>query len=88
MTGTALLLARAVLAVVLGTAGIAKLADRRGSREAMLGFGVPERLTGVLGLSLPVTELIVATALIPGSTARPAAAAGRALPLLFLAVVA
>jgi peroxiredoxin len=88
MTGTALLLARAVLAVVLGTAGIAKLADRRGSREAMLGFGVPERLTGVLGLSLPVTELIVATALIPGSTARPAAAAAGALLLLFLAVVA
>jgi thiol-disulfide isomerase/thioredoxin len=87
MTGTALLLARVVLAAVLGTAGIAKLADRRGSREAMLGFGVPERFAGVLGLNLPTIELIIATALLPASTARPAGVAAGCLLLLFLAVV-
>ena len=46
----ALVLARTGLALVLGTAGLAKLADRPGSRQALLDFGVPARLAGPLTL--------------------------------------
>ena len=76
----ALVLARTGLALVLGTAGLAKLADRAGSHQAMLGFGVYERLAGPLAIALPVAELIVAVALIPAVTAQ---AAGFSATLLF-----
>src|SRR5919206_233447 len=37
----ALLVARLLLVVVFGVAGLAKLADRAGSRQALVDFGVP-----------------------------------------------
>lgn len=77
----ALVLLRTGLALVLGTAGLAKLADRAGSRQAMLDFGVSEKLAGPLGLALPVAELIVAVAFIPAATAH---AAGLSAALLFV----
>ena len=46
-----LVLVRTGLAIVLGTAGLAKLADRSGSRQAMMEFGVPAGL-GVVGYQL------------------------------------
>jgi protein-disulfide isomerase/uncharacterized membrane protein YphA (DoxX/SURF4 family) len=83
----ALVLARTTLALVFGTAGLTKLADRPGSRQAMVRFGVPEQLAGPLALALPVGELVVAAALIPASTARPAAFAAATLLLIFLGAV-
>ncbi len=47
---TALLLAKLVLAGVFGVAGLAKLADLPGSRQAVVGFGLPERLAPAAGL--------------------------------------
>ncbi len=44
-----LLAARLGLAAVFVVAGLAKLADLAGSRQAMLGFGVPTALAGVCG---------------------------------------
>ena len=38
----ALLIARLILFGVFGVAGVAKLFDREGSREALEGFGVPK----------------------------------------------
>lgn len=84
MTELALVLARASLALVLGTAGLAKLADRAGSRQAMVGFGVPESVAGVLGMTLPALELILAVALIPAATAHVAGLAAGLLFLVFL----
>ncbi|MCL4488183.1 MAG: DoxX family membrane protein [Chloroflexi bacterium] len=64
-----LLAARLLLALVFAVAGLAKLADRPGSRQALRDFGLPTRLAGPLGVLLPLIELVVAFALLPLVTA-------------------
>ncbi|MBS1807097.1 MAG: redoxin domain-containing protein [Acidobacteria bacterium] len=64
-----LLLARLWLAIVFVVAGLTKLADREGARQALAGFGVPNGLTTLLVWLLPITEIIVALALLPLSIA-------------------
>jgi peroxiredoxin/uncharacterized membrane protein YphA (DoxX/SURF4 family) len=82
-----LLLARLLLAVVFVVAGLAKLADRAGSRQALLDFGVPARLVAPLAVLLPLVELAVAVALIPTTSAWWGALGALALLLLFVAVI-
>ena len=65
----ALLIARLVLGAVFTLAGVAKLSDLKGSRKAIIDFGVPPAIAAPLGLLLPVAELSVAATLIPASTA-------------------
>src|SRR5215213_3856997 len=65
----ALLIARLVLAGVFTLAGLAKLSDLKGSRQAIIDFGVPSSIAAPLGLVLPVAELSVAATLLPASTA-------------------
>jgi len=65
----ALLVARLLLALVFAAAGAAKLADRVGSRQAIVDFGVPSAIAAPLGLLLPLAELAVAASLLPASTA-------------------
>jgi membrane associated rhomboid family serine protease len=67
--GTTLLLARLLLALLFATSGVAKLADREGSRRAIAAFGVPSALAAPLRLLLPLGELAVAAFLLPASTA-------------------
>ena len=81
----ALLIARLLLAGVFLVAGVAKLADRAGSRQAIVDFGLPARLATPLGIVLPLAELAVAVALIPVSTAWWGALGALALLLLFTA---
>src|SRR5918999_5970644 len=69
MMDAALLIARLVLAGVFSLAGVAKLADLKGSRQAIIDFGVPSAIAAPLGLVLPVAELSVAATLLPASTA-------------------
>jgi len=64
---------RLVVAAVLAASGVAKLADLRGSREAMLGFGLPAGLAGPAGVALPLAELTAAVALAVPGLARPGA---------------
>src|SRR5215216_6392572 len=64
-----LLIVRLFLAAVLLVAGIAKLADRAGSRRSLLAFGLPKGLAGPLAVLLPLVELVAAVALVPSSTA-------------------
>jgi thiol-disulfide isomerase/thioredoxin len=85
---TALLCARLVLAGVFALASVAKLADLRGSRAAVAGFGVPERIASPLGTLLPVAELAVAVALLPASTARLGGLGAAVLLALFVAAIA
>ena len=66
---TALLFARLLLAGIFAVAGVAKLADREGSRQAVVDFGVPTALAAPLGLLLPLAELAFAVTLLPASTA-------------------
>lgn len=67
---TIALLARVVLALVFGLAGIAKLADLSSSRRTVEAFGLPQSVAVVAGTLLPVAELLVAGALIFQATAR------------------
>ena len=64
----ALVVARLLLALVLLSAGAAKLADREGTRQAIVDFGAPSALAAPLGLLLPLVELAVAATLLPAST--------------------
>ena len=82
-----LLIARVLLAGVFGIAGVAKLADRAGSRQALQEFGVPTILASPLGILLPLTELALAAALVPTASAWGGAIGALALLLLFVAGV-
>ena len=70
-----LLIARLLLAGVFAVAGAAKLTDLAGTRRALAGFGIPDRLGGSLALALPLAELAIAVALLPRASARLAAMA-------------
>ncbi len=62
--GTLILALRVGLAAVFATAGVGKLLDRGGSREALAGFGVPEPLQDAMSVGLPMCELGAAAALL------------------------
>jgi peroxiredoxin len=81
----ALLLARLLLAVVFAVAGLAKLADRAGSQQALVDFGLPAFLAKPFGILLPLAELVVAIALVPTVSAWWAALGALGLLLLFVA---
>ena len=74
-----------LLAGVLAAAGVAKLADLEGSRNALTAFGVPRSLAAPLGTLLPIAELATAGLLVAGvgGDAGGVLAAG-ALSALFL----
>lgn len=80
----ALLVARVLLVSVFSVAGITKLADRAGSKQALIDFGVPASLVAPLVVLLPLAELAVAVALIPTSTAWWGAVGALVLLLLFV----
>jgi thiol-disulfide isomerase/thioredoxin len=81
----AFLLARWLLAAVFAVAGLAKLADRMGSRQALMDFGVPARLATPLSILLPLAEMAIAAALIPTSSAWWGAIGALLCLLLFIA---
>jgi peroxiredoxin/uncharacterized membrane protein YphA (DoxX/SURF4 family) len=80
-----LLIARLLLAAVFIVAGLAKLSDRTGSRQAIVAFGVPAALAALLSVALPLAELVVALALLPAATAWWGALGALALLVLFVA---
>ncbi len=84
MMDSVLIVARLCLAAVFFTAGIGKLADRSGTRQALADFDVPSRLAGPLLLILPAAELVVATALLFPTTARWGATGSLMLLALFV----
>jgi len=79
-----LLVARLLLAVVFVVAGLAKIADLKGSQKAVEGFGVPSFLAIPLGTILPFAELAVAIALIPTAWAFYGAIGAAVLLLAFI----
>ncbi|HLI51169.1 MAG TPA: MauE/DoxX family redox-associated membrane protein [Thermomicrobiaceae bacterium] len=83
----ALIISRLVLAVVFLVSGITKLADRDGSRQAFVDFGLPLQLAGPFGLLLPLAELAIAMALLPAPSAWYAALGGCALLLVFMLAI-
>lgn len=81
------LVVRAIIIGVLLVSGVAKLLDREGTREAMIGFGVPVRLLSFGTLALPVLELVLAAGLVFAATVIPAAIVTTALFLVFTVLV-
>jgi len=81
----ALLVVRLFLALVFGVAAVAKFADKEGSRRALIAFGMPDRLAGVMRWGLPLVEILIALALIPLSTAWWGAIAAFVLLSIFTA---
>lgn len=77
-----------MLATVFATAGVAKLLDPRGSREAAKAFGVPDRAAGAVARSLPLAEFAIAVLLLPVATRWWAAVAALGLLLCFCAGIA
>src|SRR3954453_4768382 len=86
--GTALLIARLLLAGVFVVAGVTKLRDRAGSQKAVADFGVPSVLAPALGILLPLAELVVAGSLMPTATAWWGALGALVLLLLFVVGIA
>jgi uncharacterized membrane protein YphA (DoxX/SURF4 family) len=82
------LVCRVGLAVVFATAGISKLRDLPGTRQAVGDFGVPQPAAPTAAVLLPLTELVVATALVVPATAVGAATAALALLAFFSAGIA
>src|SRR5215204_913629 len=80
----ALLIARLVLAALFSLAGVAKLSDLKGSRQAIIEFGLPAGLASSLALLLPLAELGVGAALIAASSAWWGALGALGLLLLFV----
>ena len=76
-----------LLALVFLVAGVAKLADRPASRQAVVAFGIPVGLATPLSLLLPMTELVVAMALIPSASALWGAVGALALLVLFITAI-
>lgn len=83
-----LLAARLGLAAVFLSAGVSKLFDRAGAREAVAGFGVPVPLAPAVAAGLPLAELAVGAALVPIASARIAAAGAVALLAAFSLAIA
>lgn len=79
---------RLLLAGVFVVAAAAKLWDRKGTREAVVGFGASERAAAPLALLIPVAELAVAALLLPAQTALAGALGALGLLLLFTAAIA
>jgi peroxiredoxin/uncharacterized membrane protein YphA (DoxX/SURF4 family) len=79
-----LLVARLLLCTVFLVAGLAKLPDLPGSRQAMRDFGVPEKLADLFGLLLPLAELATAVALLIPLSAWWGAVGALTLLLIFV----
>ncbi len=82
------LIVQVVLVMVFATAGIGKLLDPAGSRDALVAFGTPLPLARLAAPVLPILELAIATALAFESTARLGALAAAGLLMLFAGGIA
>jgi hypothetical protein len=86
--GTFALVAALALAVIFTVAGLAKLTDRFGTREAVREFGGPTFLVPALALVLPLAELAVAGALVIPTTRFVGAVGALGLLAMFSAAIA
>lgn len=85
------LLFRLVLAGILGFAGLTKLVEPNGAREAIIAYRIPGmtgQVAGVLGWALPAGEVLLAVLLLIGLFTRWAALATAALMAAFIVGIA
>ena len=79
-------LLRIALSAVFGAAGVTKLIDPRGTRDAVKNFGAPEPLVPAVSLALPIVELAIAVGLLFTDTTRVTLAALLVLMLFVVAI--
>jgi peroxiredoxin len=77
-----------LVSVVFGLSAYGKLADRPAARKAVAEFGAPLRWVTAIAWALPLTEAVVAIAVLPPWTATWAAAVALLLLAVFTAAVA
>ena len=82
-----IVLLRIVLSAVFGTAGVTKLLDQRGTREAVVNFGSPQGLSPALAVLLPITELAIAVGLWFANTTRISAVAALVVLAIFIVAI-
>ncbi len=83
-----IVLIRIALSAVFGTAGVTKLLDQQGTREAVKNFGAPPALAPALSIALPIIELAIAAGLLFPNSARLAALAALLVLSLFIVAIA
>ena len=83
-----LIVLRLGLSVVFGVAGVAKLLDQKGTREAVVSFGLSASWAKPFAWLLPVAELAIAIGLLSLNTAPAAALAALLLLALFITAIA
>ncbi|MCO1581630.1 redoxin domain-containing protein [Crossiella sp. SN42] len=76
------------MSAVFAVAAWGKLADRDGTRQAVVEFGVPVRWAKAVAWALPAVEVVVAVAVLPSGSAVLACAAALGLLAVFTAAVA
>jgi methylamine dehydrogenase accessory protein MauD len=83
----AILIFRLALALVFVIAGVAKLLDLSGSRQALTDFGVPRFLASWFGTVLPMVEVAIGLAILSGVWTHWGSIAGLLLLLIFIAAI-
>src|SRR5258705_5376502 len=78
---------RIALSGVFGVAGVTKLIDPRGTRDAVKNFGAPEPLVPAVSLALPIVELASAAGLLFTDTSRVSALAALLVLMLFIVAI-
>jgi uncharacterized membrane protein YphA (DoxX/SURF4 family) len=82
-----IVLLRIALSAVFGVAGVTKLLDLGGTREAVKNFGAPEPLVPAFSFLLPLLELAIAVGLLfPSATAISALGALSLLCIFIIAI--
>ena len=87
MMAILLLLTRLVLCTVFMSSALAKLRDRDGTRQAVIDFGAPRRISRLIAAILPALELLLAIGLLSVAASRLAAAAMAVLLAIFTVVI-
>jgi uncharacterized membrane protein YphA (DoxX/SURF4 family) len=84
------LLSRLVLAIVLGYAGLIKLFEPNGARDAIIAYrlGIPNDVAMFLGYAVPAIEIALAILLLAGLFIRPAAIVSGLLMAVFIVMIA
>ena len=80
-------LVRLILSLVFGVAGITKLTDQKGTREAVMNFGAPKAAAPSIAVVLPLIELAIAIGLLFSATAWPSALAALLVLGIFVAAI-
>src|SRR5438874_781504 len=83
-----LLFLRLCLAAVFTIAGISKIGDRAGTRQAVLDFNLPSALADPVAIGLPFLVIGIAILLLSNATAGWSSVAALALLVAFTIVIA